>query len=186
MCDQVIPQRPEYLAASAGYITLGSIMNQVVRKAEIYEFEEINFLIKHSARTIQSKYYEKSNVESALELISGITELIESGNLFVIEFENQLIACGGICPDKAESQKAEIRSFFVHPNFARKGLATSLLKACEKSCLSMGIKSVCLTATLAGEPFYKKCGFMELQRFQQSLSNGQTFELVKMQKELQA
>ena len=25
MCDQVIPQRPEYLAASAGYITLGVI-----------------------------------------------------------------------------------------------------------------------------------------------------------------
>ncbi|NOU22706.1 MAG: GNAT family N-acetyltransferase [Methyloglobulus sp.] len=79
-------------------------------------------------------------------------------------------------------QKAEIRAFFVHPDFARKGVATHILGACENECLRRGIKSLYLTATLAGEPFYKKKDFSGFHRFNQILSNGETFELVKMAK----
>jgi hypothetical protein len=41
-------------------------------------------------------------------------------------------------------------------------------------------------ATLAGEPFYRSRGFYELERVKQSLSNGEFFELVKMQKILRS
>ena len=159
-------------------------MNQVVRKARIQESEQINYLIERSAKIIQTHFYKESAVEAAFELISNIEELIQVGSLFVVEFEHELIACGGVSPCKVEPHKAEIKSFFVHPDFVRKGIATKLLKTCETQCLLMGIKSIYLKATLAGEPFYKKCGFVELNRFQQNLSNGETFELVKMQKEL--
>ncbi len=160
-------------------------MNYFVRKADKYEFEKIDSLIKHSARSIQVQFYSKSSVDVALELISDITELIEAGNLFVVECEFQIIACGGVSFCKAEPLSAEIKSFFVHPDFVRKGIATKLLDACENKCLRMGIKSISLMATLAGEPFYRSCGFSQLQRVQQSLSNGEIFELVKMQKILQ-
>lgn len=43
MCDQVIPQRPEYLAASAGYTTLGPMnLNQVTLPA-INVAESVDF-----------------------------------------------------------------------------------------------------------------------------------------------
>lgn len=161
-------------------------MNQIIRKADKHEFEKIDSLIKHSARTIQAQFYKESSVEAALELISNIVELIEADSLFVVECEHQLIACGGVSFCKAEPFNAEIKSFFVHPDFARKGVATKLLAACENQCFRMGIESIYLMATLAGEPFYRSRGFSELQRVQQSLSNGEIFELVKMQKILRA
>lgn len=54
--------------------------------------------------------------------------------------------------------------------------------ACENECLHRGVEILYLTATLSGEPFYKKCGFSEIERFKQNLSNGETFKLVKMVK----
>jgi N-acetylglutamate synthase-like GNAT family acetyltransferase len=161
-------------------------MNQIVRKANALDLEQINYLVKCSARIIQVQFYKESAVETALELVGGIEILIQAGNLFVVEFEGRVIACGGVSPCTIEPHKAEIRSFFVLPEFARKGVATELLKVCEEQCLRAGIELVFLTATLAGEPFYKRRGFAELQRFQQPLSTGETFELVKMQKKLQA
>ncbi|MDD5460981.1 MAG: GNAT family N-acetyltransferase [Methylococcales bacterium] len=78
-----------------------------------------------------------------------------------------------------------MRGFFVHPDFARRGVATLLLATCENKCLETGIQVLYLTATLSGKPFYKKVGFSEFARFKQRLSNGESFELVKMAKEIQ-
>jgi N-acetylglutamate synthase-like GNAT family acetyltransferase len=120
-----------------------------------------------------------------LELVSGIEELIAAGSFLVAEYENKIIGCGGWAIDISESQKAEIRGFFVHPDYARRGVAKLLLTTCENECLHKGIQTLYLTATLSGEPFYKKCGFSEFGRFRQGLSNGESFELVKMAKEIQ-
>ncbi len=152
------------------------------RKAILNDSACIQILISKSARKLQVQYYEKPKIEAALELINGIEELIVAGNFFVAEYKKKIIGCGGWIADVYEPQKAEIRAFFVHPDFARKGVATHILDACENECLRRGIKSLYLTATLAGEPFYKKKGFSGFHRFNQILSNGETFELVKMAK----
>ncbi|HWV16098.1 MAG TPA: GNAT family N-acetyltransferase [Cellvibrio sp.] len=171
---------------NAELTSLNSIMNQLVRKANMQDLQHINDLIKQSARIIQVQFYTEPLVETALELVSNIETLIQSGEFFVIECENRVIACGGVRPCEIEPHKAEIKGFFVHPEFARKGIATELLRVCEEKSLSAGVKFLYLTATLSGEPFYKKCGFAELQRLQQPLSSGETFALVKMHKKLQA
>jgi N-acetylglutamate synthase-like GNAT family acetyltransferase len=159
-------------------------MSHIVRKADKHEFEKVDSLIKHSARSIQVLFYSESSVDAALELVSNIVELIEAGNLFVVECEFQIIACGGFSVCEIEPLQAEIKSFFVHPDFVRKGIATKLLEACENKCLHIGIKTISLMATLASEPFYRSRGFSELKRVQQSLSNGEFFELIKMQKNI--
>lgn len=160
-------------------------MNPSIYKASLENFAHIQTLISKSARILQSQYYKKSDIETALELVSGIEELIAAGSFLVAEYENKIIGCGGWTIDASESQKAEIRGFFVHPDCARRGVATLLLATCEIECLHKGIQTLCLTATLSGEPFYKKCGFSESGRFRQGLSNGESFELVKMAKEIQ-
>jgi len=160
-------------------------MNPSVYEASSENFAQIQVLISKSARILQLQYYTKSEIETALELVSGIEELIAAGSFLVAEYENKIIGCGGWAIDVSESQKAEIRGFFVHPDFARRGVAKLLFVACENKCLQRGIQVLYLTATLSGEPFYKNCGFSELGRFKQGLSNGESFELVKMAKEIQ-
>jgi N-acetylglutamate synthase-like GNAT family acetyltransferase len=160
-------------------------MNPSIYKASLENFSHIQALISKSARILQSQYYKKSEIETALELVSGIEELIAAGSFLVAEYENKIIGCGGWAIDISESQKAEIRGFFVHPDYARRGVAKLLLTTCENECFHKGIQTLYLTATLSGEPFYKKCGFSEFGRFRQGLSNGESFELVKMAKEIQ-
>ncbi|EIC30714.1 MULTISPECIES: GNAT family N-acetyltransferase [Methylomicrobium] len=160
-------------------------MDPNIYKASLKNLARIRALISKSARILQSPYYKQSEIETALELVSGIEELISAGSFFVAEYQNSFIGCGGWTIDASDAQKAEIRGFFVHPDCARRGVATRLLAACENECLHKGIQTLYLTATLSGEPFYKKCGFSELERFRQGLSNGESFELVKMAKEIQ-
>jgi N-acetylglutamate synthase-like GNAT family acetyltransferase len=159
-------------------------MNPRIYEAGLENFAHIQALIFKSARILQSLYYKKSEIEAALELVSGIDELIAAGSFLVAEYEKKIIGCGGWAIDVSEPWKAEIRGFFVHPDFARRGVATHLLITCENECLRRGIESLYLTATLSGEPFYIKCGFSEFERFKQNLSSGETFELVKMAKRL--
>ncbi|MFZ2451530.1 MAG: GNAT family N-acetyltransferase [Methylovulum miyakonense] len=166
-------------------------MNPSIYEASLEDFVHIQALISKSARILQSPYYKKSEIETALELVSGIEELIAADSFFVAEYEKKIIGCGGWAIDVSEPfmpqrvLKAEIRGFFVHPDFARRGVATQLLVTCENECSHRGIETLYLTATLSGEPFYKKCGFSEFERFKQVLSDNETFELVKMAKEIQ-
>ena len=156
----------------------------IIYAASLKNLAHINALISKSARILQAQYYKKSEIETALELVSGIEKLIAASSFYVVEYEKKIIACGGWAMDVSEPQHAEIRGFFVHPDFARRGIATRLFIVCENECIRRGVAALYLTATLSGEPFYKKCGFSERARIQQDLSNGETFELVKMEKQL--
>lgn len=157
-------------------------MNLSIRNAKLEDFESIKELIYNSARGLQIEYYKQSEIEAALELVNGIQTLIDSGTYFVAESENVIVGCGGISLNSAGPSKSEIRGFFVSPEFSRKGIASTILTYCEAYCLQLGIKSLFLTSTLSGEPFYKKFGFIQTERFDQNLSNGQFFKLVKMEK----
>lgn len=160
-------------------------MNPRIYGAGLENLDRIQALISKSARILQSQYYKKSEIETGLELVKGIEEMIAAGSFFVAEHEKIIIGCGGWTINVSTPSKAEIRSFFVHPDFARKGVATRILTVCENRCAQNGVRVLYLTATLSGELFYKKCGFSELERFKQCLSNGESFELVKMVKEIQ-
>lgn len=104
------------------------IMSPNIRQASLQDFAHLQALISKSARILQAQYYKQSEIETALELVCGIEELIISGNFLVAKHEKRIIGCGGWAIDVSEPQKAELRSFFVHPDFARKGVATQLFQ----------------------------------------------------------
>ncbi|MDD5273798.1 MAG: GNAT family N-acetyltransferase [Methylovulum sp.] len=152
-----------------------------IYKASLGDVAIIWELIALSAQTLQAQYYTHSEIEAALELVKGIEELIAAGSFLIVSYEEVIIACGGWTIDSANPRQAELRGFFVHPEFARKGVATQLLHSCTDECLRSGVETLYLTATLSGEPFYQKQGFSEQSRYQQLLSNGESFTLVTME-----
>ena len=53
---------------------------------------------------------------------------------------------------------AKIRAFFVHPAFARKGVASLILDTCEDAAAREGFTRLEMGATLTGVPFYRCAG----------------------------
>jgi GNAT superfamily N-acetyltransferase len=78
---------------------------------------------------------------------------------------------------------AKIRAFFVRPQFARRGLGTLILAACEDAARAAGFTRLEMGSTLTGVAFYRAQGYAPLENLQVPLSNGEMLPIVKMSKE---
>jgi GNAT superfamily N-acetyltransferase len=78
---------------------------------------------------------------------------------------------------------AKIRAFFVHPQWARRGIATLLLEACERAARAAGFTRLEMGSTLSGVAFYRAKGYAALENLQVPLSNGEMLPIVRMAKE---
>jgi len=171
---------------------------------------DIRLLIEASVRTLHISYYTPVQITAALKSVYGVdTTLILDKHYFVIENPNsdhtqdsRLIACGGwsnrntlyggdqyssrddnlLSP--AEGDAAKIRAFFVHPDWARRGLGRLVLDACENAAREAGFREAEMGATLSGVPFYRKMGYIEFGRNDAVLEEGVILEVAKMKKDL--
>jgi len=161
----------------------------------------VEALIARSARALDASDYTREQIEAALLGAWGVdTELIRDGTYFV-GFEDELVLCGGWSRratsfggdayDRRESrllvpgsEAARIRAFFVHPQWARRGLATRLLALCEGEAKAAGFTSVELVATLPGERLYTRHGYVSEGRRSYKLPAGRSIDFVPMRRSL--
>jgi GNAT superfamily N-acetyltransferase len=159
-------------------------------------------LIALSARGLRADFYSAAQIEGALGSVFGVDrQLIRDRTYFVVETEGELIGCGGWSKrktlfgsdhqtgrDDAElnpaREPARIRAFFIHPDWARRGIGRTILDACEKAIRAAGFLSVELAATLPGVPFYSACNYSAGERHDVPLSNNLTMPVVRMTKKL--
>ena len=80
---------------------------------------------------------------------------------------------------------AKIRAFFVHPLWARRGIATAILVACETAARAAGYTRLEMGATLTGVPFYEAHGYRATEHITVSLEAGLTLPIVRMTKSLE-
>ena len=79
---------------------------------------------------------------------------------------------------------AKIRAFFVHPNYARRGIGTLILEACEQAARAAGFTRLEMGATLSGVAFYGAKGYAAQENLQVPLANGEMLPIVRMSKEI--
>lgn len=77
---------------------------------------------------------------------------------------------------------AKIRAFFVHPNWARRGLGRLILTRCEEAARVRGFRRFEMGATLTGVPMYTACGYAKDQTIEVPLANGLSLTVVRMSK----
>ena len=153
-------------------------------------------------RALSAGYYTPEQIESALVHVFGVdTQLIADGTYFVAELDGQLAGCGGWSKRKTlfggdqakagednlldpETESARIRAFFVHPDFARRGIGKQLMEACERAAAEAGFHQLELAATLPGEPLYLAVGYQVIERWMHRLADGVELPLVRMGKSL--
>jgi len=176
-------------------------MDYSLRKATLEDRPAIEELIAASARGLSREDYSEQQIEAAIATVFGVdTDLIIDETYFVAERAGMLIGCGGWSKRKTlfggdryasrdsreldpELDPAKIRAFFVHPEFARKGIARAILSACEDEAKRAGFRSLELMATLPGLPLYKALGYEGDERVEYEMA-GVKIELVPMRKAL--
>ncbi len=84
----------------------------------------------------------------------------------------------------AATDAAKIRAFFVHPQWARRGLATRLLEACERAAWDAGFRRAEMGATLSGVPLYERHGYRRVADILVDLPGGERLPVVRMEKAL--
>ena len=178
-----------------------------LRPAVSADIPEIERLIHISVRALQRGDYSAAQIEGALGTVFGVdSRLIADGTYFVAETqceENKIIAgCGGWSKRRTlfgsdhqagredtfldpKSEAAKIRAFFVHPEWARRGIARRILEHCENAARSEGFWRFEMGATLTGVPMYAACGYTEYERLEVALVNGCSLHVVRMGKILE-
>ena len=172
---------------------------RLARDADIIALER---LIPLSVRGLQASVYTPAQMEAALGPVFGVDrQLIRDGTYFVVENDDVIVGCGGWSRRKAvfggdrerpgedaaldpEKDSARIRAFFVHPDWARRGVGCLILAKCEEAIRAAGFRDAVMVATLAGEPLYAAFGYAVLERYQVPLGKGLTLPVVRMGKSL--
>lgn len=172
-----------------------------IRVATMADVPALNAMIAESARGLSAEYYTPAQVDALVTHVFGVdTHLIADGTYFVIDApDGAPAAAGGWSSRRAlyggdqmashatedarldpGTEPAKIRAFFVHPAFARRGLARRLYVACADAARGAGFRRLELMATLPGEPLYRALGFAQVERIEATLPGGVVVPLVRM------
>lgn len=173
-----------------------------LRLATSGDAEAIDALMKTSIAAIfPAVYDERQTASSVLHIGSVDRMLIDDGTYFVIEEEDELVACGGWSRrDKLytgsgdrqaddrlldpATEMARVRAMFVRGDRARRGLGTRILEACETAARAEGFRGQVLMATLPGLPLYERYGFRVVELVDIPLPDGVTIGGALMERSL--
>ncbi|HEY2391759.1 MAG TPA: GNAT family N-acetyltransferase [Candidatus Angelobacter sp.] len=77
---------------------------------------------------------------------------------------------------------AKIRAFFVHPDWARRGIGTLVLDACESAARAAGFTRFEMGATLTGMKLFQQRGYVAIERLAVPLDGNITLPIIHMTK----
>ena len=171
-----------------------------LRPATSDDHAAIQELIAVSARGLSSHDYTVKQIEGALRGTYGLdSQLIRDGSYFVVESDQKIVGCGGwsrrrtICGGDHFGERddalldpqidaAKIRAFFVHPDYARQGIAKLILQHCEQQASANGFTQFELVATMPGRRFYATQGYTTGMPIQHLLDDGLPINFMPMRK----
>jgi GNAT superfamily N-acetyltransferase len=179
-----------------------------VRKAVPADVPRLREIIDASVRGLQAEDCTAAQIEGALKSVYGVdSQLIADGTYLVAEVvlpdaEPFIVACGGWSKRKTLyggdqyagredslldplRDAAKIRAFFVHPEWARRGIGGMILEACERAAREAGFTRLEMGATLSGVEFYRAKGYLAAEEQLVPLGNGETLPIVRMTKKFQ-
>jgi GNAT superfamily N-acetyltransferase len=182
-----------------------------IRHAISTDVPVLRALIDASVRGLQAHDYTPAQIEGGLASVYGVdTQLINDGTYMVVEAisegepapaEPVIVGCGGWSKRKTlfggdqwtrreadlldpGQDAAKIRAFFVHPAWARRGIGSMILEACETAAQAAGFTRFEMGATLTGVPMYGARGYVAIEALVVPLANGEALPIVRMEKSL--
>jgi GNAT superfamily N-acetyltransferase len=175
------------------------LTSRLATKADI---PAIRTLMARSIGELQQGFLTPAEVTASRAVMGLDTQLIEDSTYFLVEQSGRLAGCGGWSaratlyggdhsaalrdpkPLDPARDAARIRAMFTDPDFARRGIGRLILSLCEDASRSAGFTRAEMMATLAGEPLYRACGYVQIERIAAAPVDGIAVPLVRMGKPL--
>lgn len=178
-------------------------MSWSLRCATASDTQALHTLLVRSACELQKETYSPSQIQAAIGPVFGVDEqMIADQTYFVVEHGAKIVGCGGWSFREAlfggrpaggsearrlspSTEAARIRAFFVDPEFARQGIGSSIMKSCEEAIVSSGFRRGEISATLIGEPLYRRFGYSTLEYYDIPLDGADPMRVARMVKTYQ-
>jgi GNAT superfamily N-acetyltransferase len=184
------------------WLQLSDIMqaNIHLRLATPEDVPVLRELIDASVRGLQTQDYTPAQIEGALETVFGVdSQLIADGTYIVAEAGSTIAGCGGWSKRKTLygsdhwtgredslldplRDAAKIRAFFIHPDWARRGVGSMILRACEDAARAAGFRRYEMGATLTGAKLFGVKGYVAVRPISIPLVNGEVLPVIHMEK----
>lgn len=148
-----------------------------IRIAEERDVDAIRSLMELAINQLQRGYLTPEQIEASKAGMGLDRLLIDDGTYFCVLEEGELVGCGGWSRratlyggnhsagrdprllDPA-TERARIRAMYTHPDHVRKGIGRLILDLSEKAAAAEGFSDIEMAATMAGKPFYERCGYV--------------------------
>lgn len=174
-----------------------------LRLATPADVGELEVLVRDAVLRLLPAFHAPALLEAALGRHFGVDgDLIADQTYYLVEDDGRIVACGGWSKRRRTfgeaadptgdelldpaTEPAQIRGFFVHPDFTRRGLGGRLVRACEDAIAAAGFTRVRIPATTAGELLYARHGYEVYDRAELAVDGGATLPVVWMRKTLAA
>lgn len=171
----------------------------IIRPAMPKDRNRLRAMQAASMRQLGRRHYSDAEIEAFLTFIGTMDDcLLDESTYYVAEnHAGQILASGGwsrLRPNYVDkhphAERAtgrvvpKVRSFFVHPDWARRGLATQLMRRTETEIRAAGFTEIEVNATLSGVPFYEQLGYKTVRRLSIAMPDGITFNGTVMHRDL--
>lgn len=158
-------------------------------------------LMTAAIRGLLPQFLSPEKVEASFAVMGVDSQLIEDGTYFVLEEGGVMAGCGGwsrratlfghnhtagrdsrlLDPLR---EPARVRAMYTAPLFVRRGVGRQILQLCEAAARAEGFSRTELGATKGGEPLYRACGYIEIERMEVPTPGGITVPITRMGKQL--
>lgn len=169
-----------------------------LRAARPDELEPLLALQLRSLRALSAGAYAPEVIEAALaEMLTMDPRLIGDGTLLVAEAEGQLAGCIGWTlrpPIYARLVQqslpapppgtATLRSLYVEPVTAQRGVGRALLQAAEARVRQAGLAQAEIIVALSAVPFCVAQGYHEVSRHALRFAGGIEFPIIRLRRRL--
>lgn len=148
-----------------------------IRLATEQDEDDIRALMDLAIERLQVGYLTAEQIEASKAGMGLDRLLIEDGTYFCVVEDGIVVGCGGWSRratlyggnhsagrdprllDPA-SERARIRAMYTHPDHTKKGIGRLILETAEVAAAKEGFAEIEMAATMAGKPFYERCGYV--------------------------
>lgn len=151
-------------------------------------------LMSASFSELGTGFYSPVEIETALQQLAKIDPvLLNDKTIFVAELEHQIVGCGGWSNrtglvetsdakhTKPDPRVAAIRSFFVAPGMARRGIATAIFCLCVADAKVAGCKKLEVLAAASSKALFENLGFTHIAEEKLAVGAGPALVSYRMQ-----
>jgi GNAT superfamily N-acetyltransferase len=176
-------------------------MNRRCRLATPADVPELCALMDRAIGRLQADVLTPEQVKASRAIMGLDTQLVADGTYWLVEENGARLGCGGWSRRATlyggdhstglreprlldpTTEAARIRAMYTNPAFARQGVGTLVLAACERAAAEAGFRSAELMATLAGERLYGRRGYVAVEHIIDD-RGGAPVPLIRMRKDL--